>query len=98
MLGVLYGAGPVRSLDRNRIFARWLQKRVNFTTEDEGEYCEGSRSHGPDRQLISMGEHKKLRGRLGLYAEDGRTLLGTSGQMVLQSGRVYVVESTKQEG
>ena len=31
VLGVLYGAGAVKSLDQNRIFARWLQKRVMFT-------------------------------------------------------------------
>ena len=33
VLGVLYGAGAVKSLDQNRIFARWLQKRVMFTPD-----------------------------------------------------------------
>ena len=31
LLGALYGAGPVESLDQNQIFARWLQKKVLIT-------------------------------------------------------------------
>lgn len=31
VLGALYGAGPVSSLDRNSLFARWLQKRIALT-------------------------------------------------------------------
>ena len=39
LLGALYGAGAVPTLDHNRIFAKWMQKRVVFMSDD-GE-CSG---------------------------------------------------------
>lgn len=90
LLGFLYGAGPVPSLDRNRVFARWLQKKLVFTDSEGREYA-GTDGLGPDRQLISLGGRQQIEGRLAIYAEDGKTRLGEPIPLKLVSGGVYVV-------
>jgi len=75
LLGMLYGAGAVPELNRNRIFARWLQKKVVFTSED-GTVCEPAGAIGPDRQLIRIPEGVNSKGTLQVFAEDGATPLG----------------------
>lgn len=75
VLGVLYGAGEVPQLYRNRIFARWLQKRVAFTAED-GTVHEPVTAMGPDRQLIPLPDGMPANGTLQVFAEDGTTPLG----------------------
>ncbi len=74
LLGVLYGAGAVPELNRNRIFARWLQKRVVFTSKD-GAVCEASGAVGPDRQIIPIPEGVDPEGVLQVFAEDGAAAL-----------------------
>ena len=76
IMGVLYGAGAVPELNRNRIFARWLQKRVVFTSND-GTVCEAGAALGPDRQIISIPEGVNPSGVLQLYSEDGTSALGS---------------------
>jgi len=88
LLGFLYGAGAVPTLDRNRIFARWLQKKVVFV-DDQGKRFEPTRSLGPDRQLLWLGEAGKLDGRFEVFAEDGRTRLGKPMRAKAVSGAVY---------
>lgn len=75
LLGALYGAGAVRELNRNRIFARWLQKRAVFTSKD-GTVCGPEGAIGPDRQIIRIPEGVNPRGTLQLFAEDGSTPIG----------------------
>ncbi len=75
LLGVLYGAGAVPELNRNRIFARWLQKRVVFTSDD-GTVCEPTSAVGPNRQLIHVPDGVDPNGTLQVFAEDGVTALG----------------------
>lgn len=75
LLGVLYGAGAVPELNRNRIFARWLQKRAVFTSSD-GTVCAPAGAVGPDRQIIRIPEGVNPEGTVQLYAEDGKTPLG----------------------
>jgi hypothetical protein len=87
LLGVLYGAGPTTSLDRNHIFGRWLQKRVTIT-EGSGAQYEAAGSLGPDRQRIEAPHCKKLVGRLTVSAGDGVTPLG-SAKAELQPGNMY---------
>lgn len=74
VLGVLYGAGAVPQLNRNRIFARWLQRRVVFISDD-GTRCEPLRALGPDRQLLAIPKNMKPEGHFEVYAEDGTTML-----------------------
>ncbi len=88
LLGVLYGAGPAPSLDQNKIFARWLQKKVVFVSNDGRRY-EGKSSHGPNRQLIPFPENETLSGFIEVYAEDGITLLGRSGRIRFESGKRF---------
>jgi hypothetical protein len=88
LLGVLYGAGPVRSLDRNSIYARWLQKRVVFVAND-GTRLPGTKAVGPDRQLLALPDAGTVTGRFEVYAEDGVTLLGASATQAVIRGQSF---------
>lgn len=86
VLGYLYGAGAHSGLAQNRIFARWLQKKVVFEAE-EGSRIEGGFAYGPDRQLLAIPAGGSIRGRLAVYAEDGSTLIGRSPVVDLRAGQ-----------
>ena len=75
LLGVLYGAGAVPELNRNRIYARWLQKRVRFASND-GAIVEPESALGPDRQILRIPDDVDGNGTLQVFAEDGTTELG----------------------
>lgn len=94
LLGFLYGAGEVPTLDRNRIWAKWLQKKVVFVGDDGVRY-EGSGALGPDRQIIKVPKDKTLKGHFEVYAEDGVTLLVSKVKATLISGAVFVVENVE---
>jgi hypothetical protein len=83
LLGVLYGAGAAKTLDANRIFARWLQRRVVLVAGD-GTCAESGGSLGPDRQVLAPGA-----GRLEVFAEDGVTRLGSSDLLTIEPGVAY---------
>ncbi len=86
LLGVLYGAGATPTLDRNRIFAAWLQKKV--IVESAGERLEFDRALGPDRQVLRR--DRSLAGTIKLIAEDGQTVIG-SATIAMKSGRAYAL-------
>lgn len=86
LLGFLYGAGAVPSLDQNRIFARWLQKKVTFLTND-GRQFSPDHALGPDRAVLDVGA--PTAGRLVLLAEDGLTPLASSPDVRLEPGHAY---------
>jgi hypothetical protein len=88
LLGVLYGAGPVPGLNENSIYARWLQKRVVFVAND-GTRIPGTKSLGPDRQLLALPDTGPVTGRFEVYGEDGMTLLGTSDLQTTSRGQTY---------
>jgi hypothetical protein len=96
VLGFLYGAGAVPSLDRNRIFARWLQKKVVFTAEDGTRY-EPTGASGPDRQILQVPTKGELKGKFELFSEDGVTPLGPPQEATLGSGRVFQMTVTNDE-
>jgi hypothetical protein len=85
VLGVVYGAGAVSSLDRNRLFARWLQKRVMITGNDGVPHAADG-SLGPDRQWLKAAG--PIKGVMRVLDEDGVTLLG-SREVTLTPGSVY---------
>jgi hypothetical protein len=87
VLGFLYGAGAAPSLDANRIFARWLQKRVVITIGDE--QCGPNRAIGPDRQIVKLPRAANV--PLELYAEDGVTLVGRSAATRFEPGHAYLL-------
>jgi hypothetical protein len=86
LTGVLYGAGPDTYLDKNKIYARWLQKKLVFAGDNGIRYT-GLQSLGPNRQLLGL--TADMSGRLEVYSEDGITLLGRSYPVTLASGRRY---------
>ncbi len=88
LLGVLYGAGPAISLDHNKIFARWLQKRAVFVTSD-GKRLAGTQAQGPDRQFLQISNRDLLQGHFEIYAEDGETLLGAGPVQEVRMGQSY---------
>lgn len=88
LLGFLYGAGSHNSLTMNRIFARWLQKKVELVMED-GSVLSASSAHGPNAQLISLPEGNSIQATIRVYAEDGKTLITENGPFNLQSGKTY---------
>ncbi len=88
LLGVLYGAGAVPELNRNRIFARWLQKRVVFTSND-GTRIEPEAALGPDRQVLRIPEGMERKGTLQVFAEDGKTPIGDPIPGTLNPGTVH---------
>jgi hypothetical protein len=89
MLGVLYGAGAVETLDQNRIFARWLQKKVAITDSSGVQYfVQGG--YGPDRQWFHAPTSGTLEGTMVVYAEDGLTPLGSS-LVTLTAGKAYAL-------
>ena len=88
LLGVLYGAGPVSALNRNGLYARWLQKWVVFVAND-GTRHPGAKALGPDRQLLAVSDAGPLTGRFEVYAEDGATLVGASAMQTLHPGQSF---------
>lgn len=89
LLGVLYGAGAVETLDQNRIFARWLQKKVVVTDSSGVQYL-AQGGYGPDRQWFQAAASGTLEGTMVVYAEDGVTPLGSS-MVTLTSGKAYIL-------
>ncbi|MEY2394017.1 MAG: hypothetical protein QOF94_362 [Acidobacteriaceae bacterium] len=87
LLGVLYGASAVASLDQNQIFARWLQKKVVITDSSSAQYTlQGG--YGPDRQWFQLPSSGALQGIITVYAEDGITPLG-KGAVTMSAGHAY---------
>lgn len=89
LYGFLYGAGATPHLNENRIFAKWLQKRVEVTLED-GSVPETLGAVGPDtvRLALPQGEAK---GTLRVYAEDGETVLGEVADVTWRPGQRWRV-------
>lgn len=87
LLGALYGAGPVESLDQNQIFARWLQKKVLLTDSSNVQYSPQG-GYGPDRQRFPAPQSGSVAAILTVYAEDGVTPLA-SGSVNVSAGKAY---------
>jgi hypothetical protein len=87
LLGVLYGASAVASLDQNQIFARWLQKKITITDSSGMQYTlQGG--YGPDRQRFQAPPTGSLQGTITVYAEDGVTPHGV-GSVYVTGGKAY---------
>ena len=95
VLGVLYGAGPVPELNRNRIYARWLQKRVVFVANDKAR-SNPERAIGPDRQLLRLRDNAVLEGRFEVYDDDGMTLIAVSEPMTVKPACIYRLSMPKE--
>jgi hypothetical protein len=91
LLGVLYGAGPSPALNENSICARWLQRRIVFVAND-GTRFSGTKTLGPDRQLLAVPDTGPVNGRFEIYGEDGLTLLGSSAAQAVRCGQSYKLQ------
>lgn len=91
LYGALYGAGAVSGLTKNRIFAKWLQKKVVFTTTSLATLGgTANQSYGPDRQQLAMDPAKTVvTGRFSIYDTDGVSLLYVSPQVTIRKGDVW---------
>jgi hypothetical protein len=89
VLGFLYGAGAKGSLDQNRIFATWLQRKAVIIAD--GKRLEAAAALGPDRQLFPA--DAPIRGAVELFGEDGRSLLSRGEVFDFKPGRAYAIET-----
>ena len=87
VLGALYGASAVTTLDQNRIFARWLQKKVVIADPSSVTHV-AQGGFGPDRQWFQVPPAGSLEGTMTITAEDGFTPLG-SGAVSVKAGKAY---------
>ena len=87
VLGTLYGASAVPTLDQNEIFARWLQKKL-LLTDGSGKGYSPEGAYGPDRQWFQLPSSGTLHGTVAIYDEDGITPLA-SGNVDLATGKSY---------
>jgi len=94
IMGILYGAGEVPTLERNRIWGRWLQKRIVFVSNDTTCY-EAVGALGPNRQIFVVPRERVLEGHFEVYSEDGTTRIGGDIPAKLQSGGVYVLTNIR---
>lgn len=88
ILGVLYGANAIDLLNaQDRIYARWLQKKIIITDSSGTEYLlQGG--YGPNRQWFQTPASGTLDGTMTVYAEDGVTPLA-KGPISLSGGKTY---------
>ncbi len=87
--GFLYGAGATRALNENRLFAKWLQKKLVFRAADGQEY-EQATGVGPDTVRLTI-PGGGTRGTLTILAEDGQTVLHQTGEISLIPGQRWRV-------
>ncbi len=90
--GLLYGAGGSHSLDTNRIFARWLQKRLEFvsgetTGTDEPPPPQLAGAMGPSTVVLSCASDS-WSGDI-LIADEGGKSEGLVRGVTLEAGHVY---------
>lgn len=91
LLGVLYGAGPVISLDQNSIYARWLQQKVIFViSQSLALGTSGVQAYGPDILHIDMVSGQNVEtGRFYIYDEDGTTHASTIPKATILTGDIW---------
>ncbi|MEO8799757.1 MAG: hypothetical protein ABI551_17820, partial [Polyangiaceae bacterium] len=83
LYGALYGAGAVTTLDHNRIFAEWLQKKVIFANSSV-RWGDVERAKGPDEVDVLTAEASSLEtGRFEIYDTDNVRLLYRSPKVTM---------------
>ncbi|MFT3950306.1 MAG: hypothetical protein QM763_25290 [Agriterribacter sp.] len=88
LYGVLYGASAVSTLDRNAVYAKWLQKKVVFKADDTNDIISQSKAYGPDNQVIEISK-QVITGKFSVYASDGKTILYNSPSVTVCAGDVW---------
>lgn len=88
VLGYLYGAGAVPSLDANRIFARWFQDKL-IIEDATGRTIEPVAALGPDRQLFACENGRAITGRVKRIK--GNVVQAAVDTIQLEAGRCYEI-------
>ena len=84
----MYGAGVVDTLDQNRIFARWLQKKA--VIRNSGTILQTTMSNGPDNTVVLMVPGQGIQtATLNIYDTDGTTQLYSSPPLTFRQGDVW---------
>lgn len=84
--GVLYAASTTSSLNNNKLFAIWLQKKVYFNNSSVG-WGSVERGDGPNALRLGLASTSSVEtGTVTIYDTDGTTLLYTSPKMTIVSG------------
>jgi hypothetical protein len=77
----------------NRIYARWLQKRVIFQNANV-RWGDVERSYGPDIIHLALVSGDSIEtGRIYVYDTDGQTLLYRSPLVTIQAGDIWSYSS-----
>jgi len=92
--GYLYGSSSVTTLNNNKIYANWLQKKVIFKN-DHVRWGDVEEAYGPDRIALFMSTQVET-GKFYIYDSDGTTLLYTSPLVTMKSGDIWDFVSTDQ--
>jgi hypothetical protein len=99
LLGAIYGAGAVSSLDHNQLFGIWLQKRVLFmNNQTVWGVGDASRALGPNNVLLGTNA-PRLQGNFYLYDTDyvdfnkRGTLLAVSETVTVAQGDIWAYEA-----
>jgi hypothetical protein len=88
LYGALYGASAVPSLDQNRIFASWLQRKVVF--QNASTFLGANQSYGPDMLFVYMTPGQSVEtGRFSVYDSDGTTLVAQTPKVTLLAGDIW---------
>lgn len=83
--GMWFGGGE---LARNHVYARWLQKKLEFVTSG-GYPLETLGALGPDRIRLALPGTSPVTGEMRVYDDDGFRLLRHSTGVELRAGRIY---------
>ena len=86
--GALYGASAVSTLDQNRIFASWLQRKVTF--QNTSTFLAANQANGPDTLYVLMTAGQGVEtGTFSGYDTDGTTLLRQTPRVTLLQGDIW---------
>lgn len=89
IFGIIYGASPTSSLMQNKIFARWLQKKVIFQNS-RVRWGDIERGFGPDALRLYQAASDSIEtGNFYVYDTDGTTLLFVSPTVSIRPGDVW---------
>ncbi|HEX4417236.1 MAG TPA: hypothetical protein VH165_05015 [Kofleriaceae bacterium] len=88
LYGALYGASPVSTLDQNRIFASWLQRKVTF--QNASTVLAANQANGPDTLYVYMTAGQDVEsGALNVFDTDGTTLLRQTPKVTVLQGDIW---------
>lgn len=87
ILGILYGACAKPSVDENRIFARWLQKKVVFSGASRWDQ---QTEFGPDIARLAMTPpHQSQTGQFTIFDSDGISVEFVSPSITVREGDIF---------